>query len=50
VEVIATDNGYALIKNIEKKEDAIQVSSGSIKVYDEVVRNTDKVKPNQRVL
>ena len=49
-EVIATDNGYALIKNIENKENAIQVSSGTIKVYDEVVKDTDKVKPNQRVL
>jgi len=49
-EVIATDNGYALIKNIENKEDAIQVSSGTIKVYDEVVKDTDKVKPNQRIL
>lgn len=49
-EVIATDNGYALIKNIENKENAVQGSSGTIKVYDEVVKDTDKVKPNQRVL
>ncbi|SHJ03947.1 HlyD family efflux transporter periplasmic adaptor subunit [Lutispora thermophila] len=49
-EVIATENGYALIKNIENKENAVSGNSGTIKVYDEVVKDTGKVKPNQRVL
>lgn len=50
VEVIATDNGYALIKNIENKENVIKLSSGTVKIYDEVVKDTEKVKPNQRLL
>ncbi|NLM42447.1 MAG: hypothetical protein GX201_00275 [Clostridiales bacterium] len=50
IDVIAIDNGYALIKNIDNKENVIKLSTGSVKIYDEVVKNTDKVKPNQRLL
>ncbi|MDD2481831.1 MAG: HlyD family efflux transporter periplasmic adaptor subunit [Lutispora sp.] len=49
-DVISTENGYALIKNIDKKEGVTQQSSYIIKVYDEVVKNINRVKPNQRVL
>lgn len=49
-DVISTENGYALIRNVDSEEESNKQSSGTIKVYDEVVKNTDRVKPNQRVL
>ena len=50
VDVISVENGFALIKNAENKEGAITQSSGVIKIFDEVVKSTNKVRPNQRVL
>lgn len=49
-EVLAFEDNKALIKNIDKKEEDNQTGGNIIKVYDEVVKNTKRIKANQRVI
>lgn len=49
-EVLAFEDNKALIQNIEIKEEYTQTGGNIIKVYDEVVKNTKRIKDNQRVM
>ncbi len=49
-EVLAFEDNKALIQNIEKNSENNQTVGNIIKVYDEVIKNTKRIKPNQRVM
>ncbi|MCK9217865.1 MAG: hypothetical protein M0P77_08115 [Firmicutes bacterium] len=49
-EIIATEDNKALIKNVESSDEDSDTVRYIIKVYDEVVKNTKKVKDNQRIM
>ena len=50
IEILSCEGDKVLIDNIEKKPGDNQTSGYIIKVYDEVVKNTKRIKVNQRAI